>query len=171
VLNSGVIAKTGIMATMSALAADGFVDFLKWLAEQKRRAPQNSNGSTNLLLSVNPLRFPTFQNVIVLPKEYRTQISQDIGDFLSQEDIKKYFLPIEMDYIERFAKYLDSVEHPHRESKIEHNNSTFDDLHNETNIGDLQRDFKSFFTQYDRRRGQNFTQTFPGLADWYNSIE
>jgi hypothetical protein len=32
------------------------------------------------------------------------------------------------------------------------------------------RDFKSFFKQFDNRRGKNFTETFPELADWYSSI-
>jgi hypothetical protein len=34
----------------------------------------------------------------------------------------------------------------------------------------LQQDFKQFFTQYDLRRGKNFTETFPTLANWYNSL-
>ena len=37
---------------------------------------------------------------------------------------------------------------------------------------DLQfHDFKSFYTQYDVRRNKSFVETFPELADWYNSIE
>jgi hypothetical protein len=32
-------------------------------------------------------------------------------------------------------------------------------------------DFKSFYSQYDIRRNKSFVNTFPELADWYNSIE
>jgi hypothetical protein len=32
-------------------------------------------------------------------------------------------------------------------------------------------DFKSFYTQYDKRRKKNFVETFPELEEWYNSIE
>jgi hypothetical protein len=35
----------------------------------------------------------------------------------------------------------------------------------------LFHDFKSFFTQYDSRRGKDLLKTFPGLTNWYNSIE
>jgi hypothetical protein len=34
----------------------------------------------------------------------------------------------------------------------------------------LQQDFKKFFTQYDQRRGKNLVETFPALADWYNTL-
>jgi hypothetical protein len=32
-------------------------------------------------------------------------------------------------------------------------------------------DFKSFYVQYDIRRNKSFTDTFPELADWFNSLE
>jgi hypothetical protein len=34
----------------------------------------------------------------------------------------------------------------------------------------LQCDFKNFYTQYDQRRGKNFVETFPALADWYTTL-
>ena len=33
------------------------------------------------------------------------------------------------------------------------------------------RDFRSFYQQYDKRRGKDFCKTFPELAVWYNQIE
>ena len=35
----------------------------------------------------------------------------------------------------------------------------------------LHHDFKSFYVQYDFRRGKNFKETFPELADWYSAIQ
>ena len=36
----------------------------------------------------------------------------------------------------------------------------------------LYKDFKTFYTQYDIRRGKNFRKTFAGpIADWFDSIE
>ena len=32
-------------------------------------------------------------------------------------------------------------------------------------------DFKSFYEQYDKRRGKNFRETFPELVEWYDTIE
>lgn len=172
VLESGVIANTGICGTLSAISADGFVDFLHWLLDRKRRAPPNLNGSPSLMLSVNPVRFPTFQNIVVLPQELRQQYSNDIVAFLSKPEVKDLFLPIEIDHIDRFAKYLMSVQSPHQEENIQHNDDTYqagDSSAADTDA--LCRDFKSFFTQYDQRRGKSFVDTFPNLAQWYESIK
>ena len=35
----------------------------------------------------------------------------------------------------------------------------------------LEKDFKQFFTQYDKRRGKDFVSTFPRLKNWYESIQ
>jgi hypothetical protein len=36
----------------------------------------------------------------------------------------------------------------------------------------LWHDFKSFYDQYDQRRGKDFKLTFPKeLVDWYNTIQ
>lgn len=171
VLTSGVIANTGLCATMSAPAADGFVVFLEWLLEKKRQTPLNGNKTTSLMLSVNPLRFPTFQNIVVLPQNLREQYSRDITAFLAQVEVSEYFLAIEIDHISRFASYLRTLSEPHKENQIEHTDKIFDDLNHATQVADLRRDFKSFFTQYDVRRKRNFVSTFPRLADWYNGIQ
>jgi hypothetical protein len=33
-----------------------------------------------------------------------------------------------------------------------------------------ERDWKSFYTQYDIRRNKNFVETFPMLKEWWDSI-
>jgi len=168
VLDSGVIANTGICATMSAPATAGFVEFLSWLLDRKKSAPSNKSG--NLMLSVNPLRFPTFQNIIVLPIEYRTQISHQIENFLAGPEIAQYFLPIEIDHIARFATYLRDMTYPHKEDQATRVEQIFNKQQHNMDIQLLQRDFKSFFTQYDQRRNQNFSTTFPCLKTWYDQI-
>lgn len=170
VLNSGVIANTGICGTLSAASADGFVDFLYWLLERKAAAPKTEQQSTSLMLSVNPVRFPTFQNIVVLPPEIRKQYSAEIQQFLTLPKVAELFLPIEIDHIDRFAKYLNTVEAPHQEKQIQHNTQVYEHKNSTVDVGALQRDFKSFFTQYDQRRTKNFETTFPRLAEWYRSI-
>lgn len=46
----------------------------------------------------------------------------------------------------------------------------FDQENKQFFVDDMARDFKSFFTQYDLRRGKNFVETFPRLAEWYNKL-
>lgn len=170
VLNSGVIANTGICGTLSAASADGFADFLYWLAERKRIAPPNSNQSRSLMLSVNPVRFPTFQNIVILPKDIRKLYAEEIQNFLKIPDLNELFAPIELDHIGRYASYLLEVTAPHEEINIEHTTAEYTGSHDDLNVRALEKDFKSFFNQYDQRRNLNFIKTFPRLADWYSNI-
>jgi hypothetical protein len=34
----------------------------------------------------------------------------------------------------------------------------------------LQKDFKVFYSQYDKRTGKNFEETFPIIGEWYRGI-
>jgi hypothetical protein len=34
----------------------------------------------------------------------------------------------------------------------------------------LQKDFKTFYSQYDRRSGKDFEKTFPIIGEWYRGI-
>jgi hypothetical protein len=61
----------------------------------------------------------------------------------------------EINHLQRLIDYLDVVKTPHSEA--------FD-------MPKLHNDFKQFFSQYDQRRGKNFSDTFPALADWYNTL-
>ena len=61
----------------------------------------------------------------------------------------------EKNQLDRLLDYIDVVGTPHAEAM-------------EQSI--LQRDFKNFYQQYDQRRNKNFTETFPALADWYNTL-
>lgn len=169
-LSSKVIENTGICATMSAPAATGFVDFLYWLLDKKSHYGRNKNHTYALMVSVNPLRFPTFQNIVILPPELRLRYSQDINMFLENPLVQRYFLPIEIDHISRFAKYLSGVVDPHREIEVRHDGTNFEELLGHTSVPELQKDFRNFIRQYDQRRGKNFTQIFPELANWFNTI-
>lgn len=149
---SGLIDKVSIMATMSAPSTDGYLDFLNYLLEQKR-----SRGRDWMFMSVNPVRFPTFHSVAVLPMPMRLKYSQDILDFMSRTDVQELFTPFEKEHINRFAMYLEKMDVPHNEYEYK--------------MEDLPGDFKRFYTQYDQRRGKDFTATFPNLREWYESIQ
>lgn len=65
------------------------------------------------------------------------------------------FHEYEFNQLSRLINYLDVVKTPHTEAMEQIT---------------LQRDFKNFYTQYDQRRNKNFAETFPALADWYNTL-
>jgi hypothetical protein len=62
---------------------------------------------------------------------------------------------MERDGITRLVAYLREVREGHSHT------SSYDSR---------VRDFKTFFTQYDMRRKKSFTETFPKLKEWYESI-
>lgn len=151
VRTSGLIENVSICGTMSAISNDGFREWLDFLLDQKKQF-----GGQWMLMSVNLVRFPTFQNIVVLPQDLRDEYAQEIEDFMSRPDAKSLLSDFEKDHINRYIRYLRNVMEPHGDTEINHDA--------------LRKDFKSFFTQYDRRRNKDFCSTFPRLAGWYRSL-
>jgi hypothetical protein len=108
---------------------------------------------TPLNFTLNILRFPSFQSPLVLPNDLRDKFKQNIEGFLNKN--KKYLEEMEINHTQRLIDYLDVVKTPHA-GAAEQNK--------------LQKDFKNFFMQYDKRRGKNFEKTFPIIGEWYRGI-
>jgi hypothetical protein len=156
-----------IMGTVNAQAVDGFLDYLNWVKEQK----VSINDKARIQFSITPVRFPTFQSLIILPKNLRVQYANEIQAYMDDHDNYKWFTEYDLVNIERFIKYVGEAEVPHKEEeKSFKNEDDYDKSHKVFDTDELARDFKSFFTQYDKRRNKNFVETFPRLADWYNSL-
>ena len=62
---------------------------------------------------------------------------------------------MEINQVQRLVDYLDVVKTPHAGA---------------AERTKLQKDFKIFYSQYDKRRGKNFEETFPILGEWYRGI-
>jgi hypothetical protein len=112
-------------------------------------------GTDAINFSLNILRFPSFQSPLVLPDNIRTQYRTQLSDFYKTHKDTGVLHGFEIDQLKRLIDYLDVVITPHTGAM-------------EQSI--LQHDFKNFFSQYDQRRGKNFAETFPNLAEWYNTI-
>ena len=165
--NSEFLGTLFIMGTVNAQAVDGFLDYLDWVKQQKEMV----NDREAVSFSITPVRFPTFQSLIILPIELRKQYSKEIEDYMSIPKNHKWFNEYDLVNIERFIKYVREAEAPHKETKMGfENNKDFDNENRIFDVDELAKDFKSFFTQWDKRRNKNFTQTFPRLAEWYNNI-
>jgi organic radical activating enzyme len=143
---------THIMMTVNALSlfsmTDLFDDVLRWREEL---GPSIGRWSLNLL------RFPSFMSPLVLPEHLKRERSNHLGEWLERNRGNPLMEEMEAAGIERLIHYLREVDRPHdKVSDIE-----------------LQRsDFRSFYEQYDRRRGKNFRETFPSeLVGWYDSLK
>ena len=139
-----------VMCTINALCLDSLDSFLEMVWNWKLEYGQDA-----INFSLNILRFPSFQSPLVLPDDIRTQYRTKLGEFYKAHKDDGMFHAFELDQLKRLIDYLDVVITPHAGAM-------------EQSI--LQRDFKNFYTQYDQRRGKDFAQTFPALADWYNTL-
>jgi organic radical activating enzyme len=150
VLTNGRIEGFHMMCTINALCLDTLDQFLECILNWKREY-----GKDYPTFTLNILRFPSFQSPLVLSDELRTQYRFRLQAWLDANRNDEFLHQMERNQLQRLIDYLDVVKTPHMGAA-------------EQSV--LQQDFKKFYTQYDRRRGKNFTQTFPALADWYNSI-
>jgi hypothetical protein len=105
--------------------------------------------------SLNILRFPSFQSPLVLPDEIRNNYKLKLQAWFDANKDSEFLHEFERNQVQRLIDYLDVVKTPHMGAA-------------EQSV--LQQDFKQFYTQYDQRRGKNFTQAFPALADWYTTL-
>ena len=150
VLRDGNLEGFHMMCTINALCLDTLPEFLTQCLEWKDLC-----GKDFPTFSLNILRFPSFQSPLVLSDELRTHYREQLSKFYKEHKNNKLLHQFELNQLQRLIDYLDVVITPHSGAM-------------EQSI--LQRDFKNFYQQYDQRRGKNFTQTFPALADWYNSL-
>jgi organic radical activating enzyme len=138
-----------IMCTINALCLESLTEFLDLIIEWKQNYGRDFPSFT-----LNILRFPSFQSPLVLSDETRTRHKNNLEAWLAANN-NEYLHQHEVNHVQRLIDYLDIVKTPHAgaaEQKI------------------LQRDFKKFYQQYDKRREKKFIETFPNLVDWYNKL-
>jgi hypothetical protein len=107
--------------------------------------------------SFNILRFPSFQSIVTLPRHIREERADHIEKWIQDnyDGGANFFLDWERDGMLRMVTYIREVETGHSHT---------------SSIESRERDFKSFYTQYDIRRNKNFIETFPVLKEWFESI-
>jgi organic radical activating enzyme len=138
-----------IMCTINALCLESLTEFLDCIVQWKMCYGKNFPNFT-----LNILRFPSFQSPLVLPDIVRTKHKNNLEKWLAANN-NEWLHEHERNHIQRLIDYLDVVKTPHAGAA-------------EQTI--LQNDFQKFYQQYDERRGKNFIETFPTLAEWYNNL-
>lgn len=156
----GNIKKTHIMMTINSLCLASIVEFMDEVLAFKRK--HNTHYPT---MSLNILRFPSFQSCSMLPMDIRQKYSEKLQTWLDAQlqlderttDGMPILMSIEREQTQRLIDYLDVIKTPHKNVKDPEQN---------------MRDFKQFYSQYDIRRAKNFRETFPAeFVEWYDSID
>lgn len=140
-----------MMMTINLLCLFSLPEFLDVIMDLKGKY-----GSQFPIISLNILRFPSFMSVTTLSDELKKDRQKALVQWLRKNEDSKLLVEFEITSIRRLIDYLDVIEATpeDRDSKLI-----------------KQKDFKSFFTQYDQRRNKDFTKVFPeNLVSWYQAI-
>jgi organic radical activating enzyme len=138
------------MCTINALCLTTLPRLLNLLVEWKR-----IYGRDRINFTLNILRFPSFQSPLVLPDDLRQQFRNDLVDWMVRHRGHNYLHEHEINHTQRLIDYLDVVKTPHSDA---------------FELPKLRNDFRQFYSQYDQRRGKNFSAYFPELMEFYDSI-
>ena len=150
-ITNGNVRSTHVMMTINSLCLFSMTDFVDEMLEMREEL-----GKGQLICSFNLLRFPSFMSPLALPEHLKKDRHDQIKGWLNSKKNHPLLHEMERDGIARLIDYLDIVKTPHRRT---------------SSLDSQQRDFRSFYEQYDRRRGKRFRMTFPqNLVEWYDSI-
>jgi len=139
-----------VLFRSNALCLPTITEFLDLILLSKEQYGKNWPTVT-----LNILRFPSFQSPLVLPLSYRKQIVSKLRNWFAKNGESNLLHDMEREHIIRLINYLESVETPHAGASPP---------------SELEKDFSKFYTQYDTRRAKDFVKTFPELKEWYNGI-
>ena len=147
-LKQSNVKKLHCMMTINSLCLETITEFMDDMIELRKeyghRAPT---------MTLNILRFPSFQSAAILPTELKTKFKEQIEQWLPTQ--MDHLNVGEIAHVQRLIDYLDVVKTPHR---------------NTAETPKLYNDFRYFYEQYDKRRGKDFRSSFPSFVEWYDSI-
>jgi organic radical activating enzyme len=151
-LEHGNVKSINCMMTINALSLFSITEFMDEMLKIKRKYKTSSPNC-----SFNILRFPSFQSIVTLPKHIREERANHIEEWINKnyDGGANFFLDWERDGMLRLVSYIRQVDTGHSHT---------------SSLETRERDWKSFYTQYDIRRNKNFVETFPMLKEWWDSI-
>jgi len=150
VLTEGNCNNVNIMMTINSLCLFSITEFLDEVYKLKELTQ-----SRTPTVSVNLLRFPSFQSPLALPNHIKDYCHNKLNTWWQTRKDDIGWHEFERASIERLIDYLVTVDAPHRRT---------------SNPVTLWRDFKTFYAQYDVRRNKSL-KVFPSiLTDWVESI-
>ena len=155
-VNKDIFRSLTVMMTINSLCLFSIDEFLDDMIVLKRKyGPNRPNVDFNIL------RWPAFMSPLALPNNVKEFLHNKLKTWFEtrkqDKDFYQLFSDGEIAQIERLVDYIEVVKTGHVTTEGE----------NETHF----HDFKSFYQQYDKRRGKDFCKTFPELAVWYNGLE
>ena len=141
------------MITFNVLSVVGFKSLLENIIKWRRWYPWYSEYKMHRIKFDTPyLKEPLQYDMNILPKEefmpYMYESLKFIEENVDNESSKK-FTEIEYEKFRRVVSYMETTKY------------------SESKIAEGRKDFYAWFSEHDRRRGTNFTKTFPELNNFF----
>lgn len=140
-----------IMMTVSLLSIWTVDKFLEKIVNMKKEM----NNPDAFFMSVNILRFPSFQSVNMLPQDIKNNLADRIEKVLNES--RDWLKPWEQNHYTRLINYLKNVD------KAYEDQDKLEDKHN---------DLVNFLEQYSQRRSKPIGEYMPQeFNNWYNTLK
>ena len=152
-LREGKVREFHMMMTINALSLFSITEFMDEMVKLK-----TEYGKHFPTMSFNILRFPSFQSIVTLPNHIRNERADALEKWIADNKDNPLVHDMEIDGITRLIKYTRVMETGHSNTSSE---------------ASRQRDFKTFYTQYDVRRNKLFAKAFENsksLIKWFEGI-
>lgn len=150
-MSSGKVERMNIMMTINGLCLFSITEFLDQVMEWKSKFDFE-----NPTISLNILRFPTFQSPLVLPRELLLKCRNELMGWYEKNKDSKLLIEFEKSSLARLIDYLGDTEIPTADASPRE---------------ELERDLKKFLTMYDARRNKSFrTALRSDAVEWIESI-
>jgi organic radical activating enzyme len=155
----GTHAPISIMCTFNILSVTSFIDFLEKVLEWRRKYQPilNPDGYGRRIRFDTPyLKEPLQYDMLILPKEeylpYFDKVLEFIDANRDEMDPTK-FTDLEYERFRRVRDYFATASY------------------SDERVNEGRKDFYNWFTEYDRRRGTNFLETFPEMEKFWNTCK
>jgi hypothetical protein len=145
------------MCTFNILTVTNFQSLLEKILEWRTKYNTDNQKQWQRVRFDTPfLKEPLQYDMNILPKEeFMSYMVSHLDFILANLDDKNRskFNDLEYAKFERVVKYMESA------------------IYTPDKVKEGRRDFFNWFTEYDKRRGTNFVNTFPELANFYKDCK
>jgi hypothetical protein len=145
------------MCTFNILSVTSFTEFLAKVLEWRAKYDHLHSGPDDIRrirFDTPYLKEPLQYDMHILPKDEYLPYFDKILDFIrdnQDEADRTKFNSLEYERFRRVRDYFATVQY------------------DEHRVNEGRRDFYNWFTEYDRRRNVNFLETFPDMADFWET--
>ncbi|QDK40120.1 hypothetical protein DOM21_01325 [Bacteriovorax stolpii] len=136
--------------TFNALSVVGFIPFLEWVISLRKRF---ASVGRQIYIDLPHLKYPMFMSCAALTPDYQEHMKKIIAFMEEREDNRFGIKPAETLKMRRILDWMESKQPQNKKDEQE--------------LYKHQRDFYSFFSEHDKRRGTDFLKTFPEMKDFY----